>query len=217
MGQARRPPDPTPPWTWFLNANIGLVGREIATWKPAHNALAPSGWDSQYQFNCIYLCQNSSDPAEGRPIATMISVRRQVSEEWQLRLMGAMASPGYYPGSYQGIPLTIRPTTATVSAQLVRTLKAFWFAAGPSYYRGRLATSADTSRTTSRGSGVGFVVTGAATFPRMTNWYVEMMIERRVAGSLTSTLMPVAGAPDVPPVRVPLSATVLSVGVGWRL
>ncbi len=212
-----RPPGAPPRWTWFLNASVGLVAREIATWNPTHDALDPTGWDSYFQVGCVNLCQSASDVVEGRVPAPMVSVRRQLGHPWQARVMGALASPGYYPGAYNGIPLEVRPTTATFALQAVMPLKAFWFAAGPSYYAGRLTTTAGPSSYTERRSGVGFVLTGAATFPRASNLFGEVMIERRFAGSVTGPVLTVPGAPDVPPLTVPLSATVLSVGVGWRL
>jgi hypothetical protein len=61
------------------------------------------------------------------------------------------------------------------------------------------------------------VLTGAATFPRAGNAFCEVVFERRFAGSVTGPVLTVPGAPDAPPLTVPLSATVLSVGVGWRL
>jgi hypothetical protein len=206
-----------PEWSWYLSASVGLVGREIATWKPAHAALAPTGWDSHYQATCVLFCQNASEVVQGRPVAPMVSVRRQLGDAWQVRLVAALASPGFYPGGYANTPLTVEPRTATLGVQAVRTVNTFWLAVGPSYYRGQVETIAGPSRSTARSSGVGLVLTGGASFPRVTNWYVETTLERRFAGSVTAPVLPVPGAPDVPALTVPLSSTVLSFGVGWRL
>lgn len=212
-----RPPAPTPEWRWYLTASVGLVGREIATWKPIHSALGPTGWDSQFQSTCVYYCANSSDNAQGRPVAPTVTLRRQFDETWQLRLMGTVASPGYYPGGYTGTPLRVEPKTVTAALQGVMSLHAFWLAAGPSLYRGRVTTTAGAVSSVVNKSGVGLVLTGGVSFPRVTNWFVEMTLERRFAGSVSMPVLPVAGLPDVPAFTVPLSATVLSVGVGWRL
>jgi hypothetical protein len=216
-GAAQTRPTATPKWSWYLSTSVGLVGREIATWQPTHAALDPTGWDSRFQSTCVYYCQNASEVVEGRPVAPTLAVRRELGDSWQVRLMGALASPGYYPGGYANTPLTVEPKTATLAAQAVKTVKAFWVAAGPSYYRGQLTTTAGSSQTTARSSGLGLVLTGGATFPQVTNWFVETTLERRFAGSVTTPVLPVPGAPDVPALKVPLSATVLSVGVGWRL
>ena len=216
-GTAQTRRAPTPEWSWYMSASAGLVGREIATWKPTHTVLALAGWDSHFQTSCLYFCQNASEVVEGRPVAPSLAVRRQLRGSWQLRLMGAVASPGYYPGGYTVTALTVRPTTATIGAQAVMTQNAFWVAAGPSYYRGRVETTAGPSRSTARHSGVGLVLTGGVSFPRVSNWFFETTIERRFAGSVAAPVLPVPGAPDVPALTVPLSATVLSLGVGWRL
>jgi len=214
---AQRPPPSTPRWTWYLSGSVGLVSREIATWKPTHTALAATGWDGHFQTSCIGLCANAADNVEGRPAAVSAALRRHLDGSWQLRLMGATASPGYYPGGYQTIPLTVEPKTTTVSGQLLLVVKSFWFAAGPSWYEGRVDVVAGSSSATARKSGAGLVLSGAANFPRTTNWFIEALIERRFAGTATTPLITVSGAPDVPSLEVPLSATVLSVGVGWRL
>ena len=214
---AQVPPLPTPDWTWYLSAGVGLVGREVATWAPTHRALAPTGWDSRYQTNCVYLCQSASDPVLGRPATSAVAARRRLDDPWQLRVLGALASPGYYPGGYSGNVLVVRPKSATFSVQAVMTASGFWLAAGPSYYLGQVTTTAGPSTSTTRKNGVGLVLTGGASFPRVTNWFIDAIVERRFAGSVNTPALPVPGAPDVPALTVGLSATVLSVGVGWRL
>jgi len=214
---AQRPPASTPRWSWYLSGSIGLVGREIATWKPTHTTLAAAGWDDHFQTSCVGLCANAADNVEGRPAAFSAALRRHLDGPWQLRLMGATASPGYYPGLYQTTPLIVEPKTTTISGQLLLVVKSFWFAAGPSWYDGRVDVAAGSSSATARKSGAGLVLSGAANFPRVTNWYIEALIERRFAGTATTPSFTVTGAPDVPSLEVPLSATVLSVGVGWRL
>ena len=203
---------------WSVIGTIGLVGREIATWDPVHDALAASGWDGWMPTGCGAYCPDASKIVEGRPIAPILSARYQVRGRWQARGVISYSKPGSYPGLYNNTtPLWVTPSVTVAGVQGVGSLGPLWFGAGPAWYSGAVHTTStgmDSSRT---GSGLGAVLSAALAVPRSGRVFLELVLERRILGSITMPDVPVSGAPTVPTMTIPLSHTLLSAGAGLRL
>lgn len=202
----------------YITANIGLARRQDMPWESIHQSLNPSGWDSQYPTNpCTPHCAGASDAATGHPVAPTLAIRIRGSRRpWHLRGFAAYAPLGAYPGSSGGVQLAIRPAVTVVGVQGAWAWHGVWVALGPTVNLGRVVEEADSSRQVASGvrAGLGFGV--GLMVARRGPWFVDIVVERRMAGAVDLPAMPVPGQPTVPAMRVPLSHTILAIGVGLR-
>ncbi len=203
------------PVHWIISASVGLVSRENAPWNHIHRSIDSSGWDNDYPI-CGFLCPSGSDVAVGRPASFTLALRRDLHGHWQLRLAATSAPLGTYPGLSDSTMLRIDPSDAALSIQAAYAVKGFWVALGPAINLGRVRESAGASRQSSSRVMPGATFGAGLTFPSRSPVFVEFSFERHYTGSVTTPAMAVAGEPDVPALRVPVSNTVINVGVGLR-
>jgi hypothetical protein len=100
--------------------------------------------------------------------------------------------------------------------QAVVAWHGLWFAAGPTINFDRVVEVADSARQRTSGTKAGAAISVGATTSMRSRIYFEFSVERRLAGSLDLDSLIVPSAPAVPVMRVPLSHTLLNVGVGVR-
>ncbi len=195
---------------------MGLARREDPPWLAIHRALDKGGWDTYYPQACFILCPAASDAAHGWPAAPTVALRVRLRRLWQLRLFAADGRMGTYPGSNNSTQLAIRPAATTVGVQGVLAWRYVWVGLGPSINFDRLVESAGATHQTARANHAGAALSAGMTFPQSQPWYFMAVVERRIAGSVDAPAMPVAGAPAIAAMRVPVSYTLLAIGMGWR-
>lgn len=200
---------------WFVTGGLGLVGREIGTWNGARHALDSTGWGTTP--NCAFFCPTAADVVEGRPAAPALAVRRRMGGQFQMRAFISRSSPGHYPGRNNGVPLSVTPHVTTVGAQATFVVGRLWLAAGPTWYGGRVRTRTDSGNVTGRRAGAGFALGAGLILGGPGRFFMELAVERRLAGTVRMPDIAFAGTPVVPAMSVPLSHTLLSAGAGLRL
>lgn len=205
------------PPAWSITVGIGLVRRETGAWQPVHLALDSAGWDHIYP-PCTggFACLPADQLVESRPIIPAIAVRRRLKGRLQARGFFSTGSPGKYPGLNGTQQIYVRPSITTLGVQAAGTLGPFWGALGPTFTHGTVHITGSALDSASSTTGPGLALGLGFTVPRHSPVYFEGTFERHWAGHVSTPVIPVTGAPDIPAMNVPLSHTLLWVGVGIR-
>jgi hypothetical protein len=204
-------------WRWFINASGGIAAGTGATFDAIDAALRAGGW-STLAGRCASLanCQSPSYYADDKQIPLTIAVRRAFGERAQARLFGSVVKPGSYAGTSGGYRVAVTPAVTVLALQAVAAVGPAWIGAGPSLNVARITSGSLAAPVTTREVKPGLAVGAGVAFPPHRPLWLEVAIERRFVGALEVPLVPVPGAPDIPAMDVPLSHTVISIGVGWR-
>ena len=201
-----------------FSAALGLARRQDQPWTAIHLALAPSGWDAFYPVTpCIADCQERpSRVAEGFPLTLTVAARARLGRFIQLRLFAGAAPLGHYPGQSGTTQLAITPSATVAGLQGVFAWHGLWAGVGPTINVDRVRERAGPAGRSVSGTRAGLGVSVGAMLGSRGRWYGEVAVERRMAGAVDLLPLPVPGEPVVPGMRVSLSHTLLTVGVGWR-
>lgn len=205
-------------WRWHINATIGSVGFTDATWN-AIGYTMDSGWGlPPCGFGGFGGCPGPSGWRRGSRRALSATARLGLGSVFQLRALAAWARHGYLPIQNDSTKGEVRPSAVTLGVQGVVVAGPFWFGIGPTLNLGRVTVISDRDRNTRTGISAGLALGAGLTFPRSDPFFLEFAVEHRDAGSVGVGPTSVAGTSQpIPAMTVPLSHTVLSFGVGWRL
>lgn len=207
----------TGPPRWHITGGIGLIRRETGAWQPIHLALDSAGWDHVYP-PCTggFACLPADQLVESRPVIPALAVRRLITGHLQARAFFSTGSPGKYPGLNGTTQIYVRPSTTTLGVQAAGTLGPFWGALGPTFTHGTVHITGNTLDSARSSNGAGVALGLGFTVPKYSRVYFEGTFERHWAGTIATPVIPMPGAPDIPAMNVPLSHTLLWVGVGIR-
>lgn len=205
-------------WTWFVNASTGLNTGTGATFNEIDARLRAGGW-STLSGQCAGLsgCQGPSGYADDKGLPLTVAVRRAFGSRLQLRVFGSAVRPGSYAGTTGNYRVAVTPKVTVLAAQALMTFGPAWVGAGPSLNFTRITSGSLASPVTTSATKPGLAVGAGFTFPHHRPLFLEFAVERRFVGAIDQPLVSVPAAPDIPSMRVPMSHTVITIGVGWRL
>ena len=202
-------------WRWHINATFGRASGTGTTWLAIYHAM-DSGWGLP---SCFFGagCPRPQDYRTDAHWAWSGAARLALNESVQIRALAGFATHGYLRLENLGEHADAHASVLTAGVQGALIAGPFWLALGPTVNRASVTviTSGQTHATSRINLGLAF---GAGiTFPASEPFFLELAIERRLAGSVAVGATPAGTAPRVPVMTVPLSYSVASAGVGWRL